>query len=97
MAMSPSPSAADDWYAPKFLPKPEGVEASCVRNENGFVTEIAISRATLDKAAGGRAKLVRVNIAVNDGDPDGQSQIWWWPDWRTVEDIPGSGTLRLGR
>lgn len=97
IAMSPSPSAEEDWYAPEHLPKPNGVEAATVRNETGFITEIAIARSTLDEAQGSEAKLVRVNVAVNDGDSDGQSQLWWHPDWRTDEDQPGSGTLRLRR
>jgi hypothetical protein len=95
IAMSPSNSADDDWYAPRHLHKPEGVEASSVRTRTGFVTEVSIPKRLLAAAAGGSLGLVRINVAVNDGDPDGQSQLWWWPDWRTNDDVPGSGTFAL--
>jgi len=36
---------------------------------------------------------LRINVAVNDRDGTGQSQLWWQPDWRSAENIPGSGTL----
>lgn len=97
VAMSPSSTADDDWYAPEHLRQPEGAEASCVRSADGFVTEIAIPLSRLNRAAGGRAERVRVNVAVNDRDADGQSQLWWWPDWRSAEDIPGSGTFALSK
>jgi len=95
IAMSPSAAADDDWYAPEHLQKPEGVEAAVVRTKTGFVAEFNVPKELLARAAGGKLGLVRVNVAVDDADPDGQSQLWWWPDWRSDADIPGSGTFRL--
>ena len=59
------------------------------------MTELSIPKKLLATAAGGSIGLVRINVAVNDRDPDGQSQLWWWPDWRTADDIPGSGSFQL--
>ena len=98
LAASPSPSAADDWVVGWAYERfPRDTEVACVRSETGFVLEAAIPRVALDQALGARARDIRVNIAVNDGDADGQSQSWWWPDWRTEQDVPGSGTVRLGQ
>jgi hypothetical protein len=98
LALSPSYSADDDWLVSEsWVSIPGGTQVACVRTKTGFVTEAAIPRSWLDQAAGTRATVIRVNIAVNDRDADGQSQSWWWPDWRTDEDLPGSGTIRLGR
>lgn len=95
IAMTPSASADDDWYAPEHLQKPEGVEAAVVRTKTGFSAEFNVPKALLARAAGGKLGLVRINIAIDDADPDGQSQLWWWPDWRSDADIPGSGTFKL--
>ncbi len=95
IAMSPSASPDDDWFAERHLRRPDGVEAAVVKSATGFVAEFNIPKALLESTAGTKLGLVRINVAVNDGDPDGQSQLWWWPDWRTDEDIPGSGTFKL--
>lgn len=95
IAMSPSTSADDDWFAQQHLPKPQGVEAAVVRNATGFVAEFNVPKELLERTAGAKLELLRINIAVNDGDQDGQAQLWWWPDWRTGEDIPGSGTFKF--
>lgn len=95
IAMSPSASADDDWFAERHLRKPEEVEAAVVKTAKGFNAEFNIPKAELERLAGTELGLVRINIAINDGDPEGQSQLWWWPDWRTNEDIPGSGTFKF--
>lgn len=95
IAMSPSASADDDWYAPRHLERPEGVEAAVVKTPTGFVAEFNVPKELLERIAGGKLGLVRINVAVDDTDPDGHSQLWWWPDWRSDADIPGSGTFRL--
>jgi hypothetical protein len=98
LAVSPSASAADDWVVGWAYERfPRSTEVACVRTENGYVLEASIPRAAFDEALGTRASDIRINFAVNDQDADGQSQSWWWPDWRTEQDIPGSGTVRLGR
>ena len=93
--MSPSPSMDEDRYALEHLPHPESVEASCMRNATGFVSKIVVAKTRLAEAAAGEVEFVRINVAGNDRDPAGQTQLWWWPDWRTAEDLPASGTLRL--
>jgi hypothetical protein len=96
VAISPSNSAADVWlYRQDWITPVEGLLAASVRTRTGYVTEVAIPRSWVEQHGGKGAAQIRVNIAVNDGDADGQSQTWWWPDWRTSEQIPGSGTFAL--
>ena len=98
LAASPSDSAADDWVVGWAYERfPSSTEVACIRSGTGFTLEAAIPRTVFDEALGKRAQDIRLNVAVNDRDTDGQSQSWWWPDWRTEQDIPGSGTVRLGR
>jgi len=74
---------------------PEGVQAACVKTENGYATEIAVPAAYLDGKQGGPWEAFRLNVAVDDfdEDPDSRAQIWWRPDWRTAASFPGSGTF----
>jgi hypothetical protein len=98
IAMSPSGSPDDDWlFSPGWLKLPEGTELACVRTKTGYVAEVAIPRSWITEVSRGSADWVRLNVAVNDRDADGTSASWWWPDWRTPQDVPGSGTVRVGR
>lgn len=97
LALSPSSSADDDRLVQEgwLNAPPAGTELACVKTATGFVTEVKLPRAYLDGVHGGRAHELRLNVTVNDRDADGQSQSFWWPDWRSREDVPGSGTVLL--
>lgn len=78
---------------------PEGLRAGCRRTNEGHVSEIAIPAAYLDTMQGGEWRSFRLNIAVDDHDGAARdrtqaAQLWWQPDWRQPEDVPGSGTFR---
>lgn len=96
LALSPSQDPKDLWLRTEHgMRIPEGVEAACVRTSSGFAAEVAVPRAWAVEASGGKLERIRVNVAVDDGDEEGQSQSWWWSDWRSPEHIPGSGTFAV--
>lgn len=98
LALSPSDDAADVWLRTEpWMKIPQGVRAACVRTPKGFIAEVAVPRAWAVEASGGSLERIRVNVAVDDRDADGLSQSWWWPDWRSPEQIPGSGTFVVSR
>jgi hypothetical protein len=87
--LSPSPAGVKWVHEPaKFPPKTQYV---CVRCEGGYNVEIALPLSYLNEKAGGEWWGFRMNIAVDDRDSDGIAQLWWFPDWRGSESIPGSG------
>ncbi len=97
IALSPSESPTSDWlYASEGTQLPSGTEVACVRTSDGYIAEVAIPRSWITTTSGRQDGVVRLNVAVHDRDTDGRSASWWWPDWRSPEDLPGSGTIRLG-
>jgi hypothetical protein len=94
VALSPSDRAEETWlYHAGWIQPPEGIVARCRKTRGGFVAEVAVPREALRRM--GSSDAVRINVAVDDGDADGQSQSWWWPDWRESAHVPGTGTFRL--
>ncbi|HIJ72506.1 MAG TPA: hypothetical protein HPP83_00245 [Candidatus Hydrogenedentes bacterium] len=74
---------------------PEGVQVVCVQTDTGHNTEIAVPISYLNARQGGDWTSFRLNIAVNDLDEFNTMipQIWWRPDWRSIENYDGSGTF----
>jgi hypothetical protein len=74
---------------------PEGTKFVCLPNESGYTAEIAIPINTIKTIAGGDWKNIRLNVQIDDTDNDdlGTAQLNWQEDWRTTENIPGSGTF----
>ncbi len=72
-----------------------GTESICRVTPDGHNTEIAIPLSYLIEQQGNDWRQVRLNIAVDDFDAeDGPlTQLWWQPDWRDEENLPGSGTF----
>ena len=96
IATSPAPGDGRDpgyLYEPSTLPA--GILVCNRRTADGYTLEVAIPLASLITLYGDQWKRdgLRINVAVNDRDGTGQSQLWWQPDWRSAENIPGSGTL----
>lgn len=62
----------------------------------GYIAEIAVPAAYLDRQAGEAWRDVRINVSITDRDPgeDGRIGLWWQPEWRSERTIPGSGTFR---
>ncbi len=89
-----------DGFDPAYLTvqrdTPEGSRVCNQRTNTGYVLELALPVDEL-RAQFGDAWLeegLRLNVAVNDRDQDGgQVQLWWQPDWRHGQNLPGSGTL----
>lgn len=96
LALSPRPDAGEAWtFMPASLP--DGTRCASRYRPGGYAAEIAIPHGYLNRLFNGRWEYVRINVAVNDRDRDGQACLWWKPDWRTGRDYPGSGTfLRSG-
>ena len=78
---------------------PAGTQYACRRSDGGFNAEVAIPLDYFAKRQGAQWNRLRLNIAVDDRDPTEPakqwSQIWWQPDWRTDQNLPGSGTFEL--
>jgi hypothetical protein len=93
---SPAPGdGLDPGYivAPSSLPA--GTTVCTRRTAEGYIFEAAIPLQALVARYGNQWEKdgLRVNVAVNDHDGSEQAQLWWQPDWRTLGNIPGSGTL----
>ncbi|MBN1943289.1 MAG: metallophosphoesterase [Phycisphaerae bacterium] len=78
-------------WNPRQLPK--GTKVVSVRTPMGHVAEIAVPISYIENLQGKDWKSFRLNVAVDDFDADGGSQLWWKSDWRTPENLPGSGTF----
>ncbi|MBN1555140.1 MAG: metallophosphoesterase [Phycisphaerae bacterium] len=72
---------------------PTGTKVVSVRTPTGHVTEIAVPVSYLESKQGKDWKSFRLNVAVDDFDADGGAQLWWKSDWRTGDNLPGSGTF----
>lgn len=73
---------------------PEGSRYACLATDTGYVAEIAIPSSVLDDLADGPWTSFRLNVQVDDTDPDeGTSQLNWKPDWRSPDNISQSGTF----
>jgi hypothetical protein len=84
-------------YARDFLP--DGAAAASAKTAGGYTLEISVPHRYLNKQQNRRWEYFRLNIAQSDYDgPDspgpGAAHIWWKPDWRTSQDVEGSGTFR---
>lgn len=90
LAITPG-QTEEDVFGNDMLP--EGVKAASKAIPGGHATELAIPTAYLDEKQGTSWQELRLNIAVDDHDEDGATQIWWQPDWRTSENQAGSGTF----
>lgn len=94
---SPAPlDGFDSTYNLKSSSQPSGTVICSKATEVGYIFEAAIPLAGIAEKYGDTWQQtgMRINVAVNDRDSDGQqAQLWWQPDWRTAENIPGSGTL----
>jgi len=74
---------------------PEATKFVCLPTETGYTAEIAIPIDAIKAIAGGDWKNIRLNVQIDDTDNDdlGTAQLNWQEDWRTTENIPGSGTF----
>jgi hypothetical protein len=73
---------------------PAGTKAVCKATPTGYAVEIAIPSAALDAMQGQPWTAVRLNVAVDDADSAGEpAQLWFRPDWRSDDNMPGSGTF----
>lgn len=79
---------------------PKTVRVVCVRTKDGYSAEIALPHAVLNAMRpNGSWSGLRVNVGVHERDAmSGPSTIMWWqPDWRWEENVPGSGTFTSTR
>lgn len=75
---------------------PAGGEGACVATDAGYTAELALPTAYFDKLQGEKWSGFRMNVAVNDYDAEftgPRTTLWWRHPWRSVQDIPGSGTF----
>jgi hypothetical protein len=73
---------------------PAGTKAVCKPTPTGYAVEIAVPSAALDTMQGQSWTAVRLNVAVDDADTAGEpAQLWFRPDWRSDDNMPGSGTF----
>lgn len=76
---------------------PEGTQVAAASDASGYAVEIAIPVGYFSDRQGGDWSRFRLNLAVNDVDGDeGRVSLWWRPDWRSEQNVFGSGTLVRG-
>lgn len=95
---SPAPVGSNEaQYLNGGASLPAGTRHRHLRTATGYTFEVAIPlQSFTDRDGPGWKKDgLRLNVAVNDRDGEEQAQLWWQPDWRTLENIPASGTLFL--
>ena len=76
---------------------PKGLQAASAPNPSGYEAEVAIPMTYLEERQGGNVKGFRLNVTICDYDSavDTGTSLWWRPDWRKNENIPGSGMFIL--
>jgi hypothetical protein len=75
---------------------PEGTLVACKKTKTGFVLEAAIPADYLDEKQKAPWREFRLNVCVDDAIASDQpvAKYWWNADWRTPENVLGSGTFR---
>ncbi len=92
IALNPADRGGAAWpWMPRRLP--HGTQIAASRTDSGYTAEVLLSAGYLREQAGGEWERVRVNVAVNDRDADGQACLWWKPDWRGPRTYAASGTF----
>ena len=94
--VGPEPNPAEDAVFGAFVPpQDESIATASKLSRSGYAVEIAVPFALLDAKQGERAKLVRIDLSVNDYDEgqEGHSALWWRPSRFSPQGIPGSGTF----
>ncbi|MCB0847623.1 MAG: hypothetical protein KDE26_30435, partial [Bacteroidetes bacterium] len=74
----------------------KGTQIAAKQTPEGYTVEMAIPVDYLNKTYGSDWQEIRLDIFANDNDYQGKhiSQIFWKPDWRSDENIMGSGMFR---
>lgn len=65
----------------------------CIRDKEGYAFEIAIPVSYVDKLQGTDWQTVRINVIVQDTDPNSTAthRVTWQPNWRESGNVVGSG------
>jgi hypothetical protein len=96
IASCPTPGDGRDL---RYIWEPASLPAGAMvinrHTTEGYTLEVSIPLESLIETYGDQWQQdgLRYNVAVNDRDGSEQSQLWWQPDWRRADNIPGSGTL----
>ncbi|HET9934733.1 MAG TPA: hypothetical protein VFQ35_28705, partial [Polyangiaceae bacterium] len=91
---APDSSGVCTQFEPEKIPKT--VRVVCARTKDGYSAEIAIAHAALNALRPrGAWSSLRFNLGVYERDAMSGpgTAIWWQPDWRWEENVPGSGTF----
>ncbi len=70
---------------------PAGVRVASAPAPGGYIVEVAVPAAYLDRQSGKAWDGVRLNFTINDRDATRIDHHWWRPDWRTKQTYSGSG------
>jgi len=89
-AVIPGQSAEDIAGADRL---PEGAQAASTKVDGGYVVEAAIPASYVTALQGEDWTSIRLNIAVNDHDADGNAQLWWRPSWNSPANYAESGVF----
>lgn len=76
---------------------PEGSAIKCSATEKGYQAELKVPLSYVEAKQGKDWKHLRINVAVDDRDSDGEvRRNHWQPSWRSDDNIIGSGTFKRG-
>jgi predicted alpha/beta superfamily hydrolase len=96
--ISPALSPAFAVPVPEPSPRsalPEGLARACQLTAQGYAAEFAIPIAYLNAMQDGDWRELRLNIHLTDFVAPGEkTDLWWQPEWRSLDARAGSGTFR---
>ena len=74
---------------------PKGTLVACVKTKTGYALEAAIPSSYLDEKQKAPWQEFRLNVCIDDATAWDKpiDKYWWKPDWRTPQNVPGSGTF----
>lgn len=95
IAVSPNPRKPQKPTVALATEIPAGVSYSCKITRVGYTLQVAIDSAYFDRQQKGKWKAFRFNLGINvQADAKSRVQQYsWFPDWRSPENIPASGTF----
>lgn len=90
--ITPENDSVESVYYRKM---PEGSKSICIQKDYGYFAEAAIPVSIIKEKQGEDWQSIRVNLAIDDNDGDGEvNRYWWQPNWMDSKiNIIGSGTF----
>lgn len=63
----------------------------CVRNKEGYAFEVAVPIEYVKEKQGDLWQNLRLNVVIQDKDPNSSARVMWYPNWSGRDNVAGSG------